>query len=169
MDWELCKLQPDFIDLDEYLLSDGTSATFYGYELTPQCRTDRAALNNVPAAGGGADRTDLFGEFFQPFGILPPGNMMFPPNNDTDFAGVYGPYTPTACDGFQYQERNQEDTSLEVRLTSPQDQSVRWIAGAYFTDIEREVVVAYGADQGQDFLRQPYVAPSGPNPTDLLF
>ena len=156
-------------DLDEYLLSDGTSATFYGYELTPQCRTDRAALNNVPAAGGGADRTDLFGQFFQPFGILPPGNMMFPPNNDTDFAGVYGPYTPTSCDGFQYQERNQKDASLEVRLTSPQDQPLRWIAGAYFADIEREVVVAYGADQGQGFLRQPYVAPTGPNPTDLLF
>ena len=95
--------------------------------------------------------------------------MMFPPNNDTDFAGVYGPYTPTTCDGYQYQERNQQDTSLEVRLTSPQDQPVRWIAGAYFTDIDREVVVAYGADQGQGFLRQPYVPPSGPNPTDLLF
>ena len=156
-------------DLDEYLLSDGTSATFYGYELTPQCRADRAALNNVPAAGGGADRADLFGPFLQPFVILPPGNMMFPPNNDTDFAGVYGPYTPTACDGFQYQERNQQDTSLEVRLTSPQDQAVRWIAGAYFADIDREVVVAYGADQGQGFLRQPYVGPTGPNPTDLLF
>ena len=51
-------------DLDEYLLSDGTSATFYGYELTPACRDGRAALNNVPAAGGGADRTDLFGSSF---------------------------------------------------------------------------------------------------------
>ncbi len=156
-------------DLDEYLLSDGTSATFYGYELTPACQSDRATLNNTPAGLGGADRTDLFGDFFQPFGVFPPGNGQFPPNNVLDFEGIYGPYTPTACDGYQYQERNQQDTSIEVRFTSPQDQSVRWIAGLYAAEIDREVVVAYGADTGAGFLRQPYIDPTGPNPTDLLF
>jgi len=140
-------------DLEEYLLSDGTSATFYGYELTPACQADRATLNSFT-------RADLFGPAFQPFGVLPPG---------ADFAGVYGPYTPTSCDGYQYQERNQNDISAEVRITSPQDSELRWLAGAYATQIEREVVVAYGADQGLGFLRQAYVAPSGPNPTDLLF
>ena len=156
-------------DLDEYLLSDGTSATFFGYELHPQCRDDRLTLNNFPAAFGGADRTDLFGEFFNPQGVFPPGNGEFPPNNVFDFAGVYGPYTPTSCDGFQYQERNQKDLGFELRFTSPQDQSLRWIAGIYAAEIDREVVVAYGADQGQGFLRQPYIPPGGPNPTDLLF
>jgi iron complex outermembrane receptor protein len=29
--------------------------------------------------------------------------------------------------------------------------------------------VGYGADQGLGYLRQPYVDPTGPNPTDLLF
>ena len=149
-------------DLDEYLLSDGTSATFYGYELTPTCQSDRATLNNFPAAFGGAERTDLFGEFFNPFGV-------FPNDGVNDFAGVYGPYTPTACDGYQYQERNQSDISFEFRVASPQDQSLRWIAGIYATEIDREVVVAYGADQGLGFLRQPYIDPTGPNPTDLLF
>ena len=156
-------------NLDEYLLSDGTSATFYGYELTPACRADRAVLNNAPGALGGANRTDLYGDFFNPFGIFPPGNGMFPPNNDFDFAGVYGPYTPTSCDGFQYQERNQSDLGFELRFTSPQDNDWRWIAGIYAAEIDREVVVAYGADQGLGFERTPYVAPSGPNPTDLLF
>jgi iron complex outermembrane receptor protein len=145
-------------DLDEYLLSDGTSATFYGYELTDQCQTDRATINSFT-------RPDLFGEPLAPFLVLPPGGGAVPP----DFSGVYGPYTPTSCDGFQYQERNQQDTSFELRLTSDDDQKIRWIAGAYFLHIDREVVVAYGADQGQGFLRQPYVPPSGPNPTDLLF
>jgi len=140
-------------DLEEYLLSDGTSATFYGYELTPACQADRATLNSFA-------RPDLFGPLFEPFGVLPPG---------ADFVGVYGPYTPTSCDGYQYQERNQKDYSAEVRLTSPQDQPLRWLAGAYATKIEREVVVAYGADQGLGFLRQPFVAADGPNPTDLLF
>jgi len=46
---------------------------------------------------------------------------------------------------------------------------LRWIAGIYAAEIDREVVVAYGADQGQGFLRTPYVPASGPNPTDLLF
>jgi iron complex outermembrane receptor protein len=142
-------------DLDEYLLSDGTSATFYGYELTAACQADRATLNSFT-------RTDLLGEPFQPFGILPPG-----PGND--FEGIYGPYTPLSCDGYQYQERNQQDSSVEVRFTSPQDQSTRWIAGIYAAEIDREVVVAYGADTGAGFLRQPYIDPTGPNPTDLLF
>lgn len=142
-----------FNDLEEYLLSDGTSATFYGYEVTPTCQADRATLNSFT-------RTDLFGEPFQPFGVLPPPD---------DFLGVYGPYTPTSCDGYQYQERNQKDSSVEIRFTSPQDQSTRWIAGLYATEIDREVVVAYGADQGLGFLRQPYIDATGPNPTDLLF
>ena len=140
-------------DLEEYLLSDGTAATFYGYELTPSCQSDRAELNSFT-------RPDLFGEPFNPFGVLPPG---------ADFQGVYGPYTALSCDGFQYQERNQSDVSLDVRLVSPQDQPMRWIAGLYAADIEREVVVSYGADQGQGFVRAPYVPASGISPTDLLF
>ncbi len=142
-------------DLDEYLLSDGTSATFYGYDLTAACQADRATINSF-------SRPDLLGDPLQPFLVLPPG-----PGND--FAGIYGPYTPTACDGYQYQERNQKDASFEIRFTSPQDRPIRWIAGIYVTEIEREVVVAYGADTGQGFLRQPYIGPTGPNPTDLLF
>ncbi|TQV82668.1 TonB-dependent receptor [Exilibacterium tricleocarpae] len=149
-------------NLEEFLLSDGTSASFYGYEVTDQCLADRTTLNNAPAALGGSDRTDLFGDFFAPFGVLPP-------SPDTNFVGVYGPYTPTACDGYQYQERNQEDFSGELRFTSDQTASLRWIAGLYFAEIERDVVVAYGADTGRGFLRQPYVDPTGPNPTDLLF
>jgi len=158
LDWADMTTIFSYTDLEEYLLSDGTSATFYGYELTPACQNDRLTLNSFT-------REDLFGPFFQPFGVLPPGGGAKPP----DFSGVYGPYTPTACDGFQYQERNQEDYSIEVRFTSPQDQALRWIAGAYVADIDREVVVAYGADQGLGFNRSPYVPPTGPNPTDLLF
>ena len=145
-----------FNDLDEYLLSDGTSATFYGYELTPACQADRATLNSFA-------RPDLFGGVLDPFLVLPPAPA------GADFAGIYGPYTPTSCDGYQYQERSQQDTSVEIRFTSPQDRSLRWIAGLYATEIDREVVVAYGADTGAGFLRQPYIDPTGPNPTDLLF
>ncbi|QFU74381.1 TonB-dependent receptor [Halioglobus maricola] len=142
-------------DLEEYLLSDGTSATFYGYEFTPACQSDRETLNSFT-------RPDLFGPFFNPYAVLPPGP-------DGDFAGVYGPYTATSCDGYQYQERNQEDLSIDARLVSSGTDNLRWIAGVYMAEIEREVVVAYGADQGQGFERAPYVPADGPNPTDLLF
>lgn len=141
--------------LEEYLLSDGTAATFYGYELTPSCQADRAALNSF-------NRPDLFGAPLSPFLVLPPGA-------GNDFAGIYGPYTATSCDGYQYQERNQEDLSFDARLVSNSDGPINWIAGIYLAEIEREVVVAYGADTGAGFLRQPYVPASGPNPTDLLF
>ncbi len=140
-------------NLEEYLLSDGTSASFYGYEVTPSCQSDRETLNSFT-------RPDLFGDVLAPFLVLPPGQ---------DFEGVYGPYTATTCDGYQYQERNQEDLSFDARLSSPADQPLRWIGGIYLAEIEREVVVAYGADQGQGFTRAPYVPVTGPNPTDLLF
>jgi len=157
-DWQLdfANLIASFAynDLEEYLLSDGVSATFYGYELTNGCQTDRATLNSFT-------RTDLFGDPLDPFLVLPPG---------ADFQGIYGPYTATSCDGYQYQERNQEDMSIDVRLVSDSDSAINWIAGLYCAEIEREVVVAYGADTGVGrFERAPYVPASGPNPTDLLF
>ncbi|MDB9952820.1 TonB-dependent receptor [Porticoccaceae bacterium] len=158
-----------YSDLEEYLLSDGTSATFYGYEMTESCLGDRATLNNAPEAFGGADRQDLFGGFFSPFGVLHPTAPVEIAPNGPNFSGIYGPYTPTTCDGYQYQERNQSDTSLELRLTSDDDAEISWIAGVYAAEIEREVTVSYGADTGNGFLRQGYVGPTGPNPTDLMF
>ena len=157
--------------LDEYLLSDGTSGAFYGYRTTTPCRT-RGDLNSV-------DSGHLFGPALEPF-FLPRRSPQYngsPPatdpteENEANPAtyGIIGPYTPTTCDGYQYQERNQSDTSLEVRFASDQDQALRWIAGVYYAALEREVVVAYGYDQGLGFARQPYVPATGPNPTDLLF
>ena len=142
-------------DLEEYLLSDGTAATFYGYELTPACQAGRAELNSF-------SRPDLYGAPLSPFLVLPPGE-------GNDFQGIYGPYNPTTCDGYQYQERNQTDLSFDARLVSNSDGPFRWIGGIYAAQIDREVVVAYGADTGNGFLRQPYVPSTGPNPTDLLF
>ena len=71
-----------YSDLDEYLLSDGTSATFYGYEITPACQSDRATLNSFT-------RPDLFGEFFQPFGVLPPA-LYRPHRPQSDRPAVLG-------------------------------------------------------------------------------
>jgi len=161
MDWAQDAFTTTFIaaynNLNENLLSDGTSATFYGYEITDACQESRTSLNSFT-------RPDLFGPPLAPFLVLPP-----PSAGGANFAGIYGPYTPTTCDGYQYQERNQSDLSFELRLTSPQDQKIRWIGGLYYLNIDREVVVGYGADLGKGFELQPYIPPTGKNPTDLLF
>ncbi|MDC0404447.1 TonB-dependent receptor, partial [Porticoccaceae bacterium] len=150
-----------YSDLEEYLLSDGTSASFYAYDQTTQCVQDRETLNNNPA---GADRSDLFGGYLSPFAVNQPAL-----DGGEGVLAIYGPYTPTSCDGYQYQERNQTDTSVELRFTSDEDSELRWIAGLYMAEIERDVVVAYGQDTGNGFLLQPYVPADGPNPTDLMF
>jgi len=139
-------------DLEEELLSDGTSAAFGGYSAVPACAASITAetiglINGNPPS------------FF--FGA--PGEAPTAANS------LLSAYTATACDGYQYQARNQQDQSLELRLASPTDQSVRWIVGGYLANIEREVTVSYGADLGQGFIAAPFVPATGPNPTDLLF
>ena len=46
---------------------------------------------------------------------------------------------------------------------------MRWLAGVYFADIDRDVVVSQGSNSGGDFLTQEFVPTGGPNPTDLLY
>ena len=81
---------------------------------------------------------------------------------------LLGPYTPTRCDGTQYQVRNQEDISFELRLTSPGDQDIRWSAGMYYLDVSREVGVNQGTDKGLGITERMYVAPNGNNPTEQM-
>ena len=135
-------------DQDNFFLTDGTSAAFFLYSLTASCQTtnDARALDTpLPA----------------PFFYVPSGGGFV--------SSFLPPYSPTTCDGYQYQSRNQTDTSLEVRLTSPGDQRVRWLAGAYFADIDRDVIVSQGSDSGGGFVQAGFVPTGGPNPTDLLY
>jgi len=130
-----------------YFLTDGTSAAFGLYNNIPQCAAD---LQNQ--TGGPLPSPTFYAATFGlPFNVLP----------------AYGPST---CDGYQYQQRDQKDASLELRITSPGDQALRWQAGLYVADIKRHVVVSQGSDPGNgNLLAQAFVPSSGPNPTDLLF
>lgn len=142
-------------DQENFFLTDGTSAAFFLYSLTPSCiQSDaaRSADTPLPAPFFYANPTGAFVESFLP------------------------PYSQTTCDGYQYQQRDQEDTSFEIRLASPGDQHLRWIGGLYYGDIERRVVVSQGADQSgalagpaPNLLAQAFVPVTGPNPTDLLY
>jgi iron complex outermembrane receptor protein len=129
-------------DQTNFFLTDGTSAAFGLYASTPQCQADIAA---------------------QVGGPLP---------SPTFYAGansVLPPYSPSRCDGYQYQQRDQKDASAEIRLASPSDQRLRWLGGLYYADIKRHVVVSQGSDTGTGFDAQAFVPSSGPNPTDLLY
>ncbi len=129
-------------DQTNFFLTDGASAAFGLYSRTPWCQADLAAEVGGP---------------------LP---------SPTFYAGansVLPPYSPTRCDGYQYQQRDQKDASVEVRLASPGDQPFRWLGGVYYADIKRHVVVSQGADTGLGFEKQAFVPSTGPNPTDLLY
>jgi iron complex outermembrane receptor protein len=146
-------------DQTNFFLTDGASDAFFLYALTPSCAESFAArLVDTP--------------------LPPPFNYGNPPGTIVSFtpytSSFQPPYGPTTCGGYQYQQRDQEDMSLELRVTSPGDQRLRWVAGVYFADIERHVVVSQGGDQTgaslqQNFLTQAFVPTSGPNPTDLLY
>jgi len=138
--------------LEEFLLSDGTSGAFGGYFGVPACAASNTASNLAL------------------INSLPPGFSFAAPGTAPSGANsVLGPYLPHTCDGYQFQSRDQDDISIEVKLTSEQDQSTRWLVGAYYAEIERDVAVSYGADLGKGFEYKSYVPASGKNPTDLMF
>ncbi len=164
-------------ELEEHLLSDGTSAAFGLYSFDFGGAPDLSGPNVGAAQNAcSASYQDLVasGRFAPgsnpPFFAFPgtvPGVAV-----DLGIAPFYGlnallsPYTPSTCDGYQYQERNQDSTSLELRIASPDGGDVTWMAGVYFSQIDREVVVSYGADLGDGFFgRTPFVQ----GRTDLLF
>jgi iron complex outermembrane receptor protein len=134
-------------DQENFFLTDGTSAAFGLYATNPVCQASIA----VGAAN---------------FPLQPPFNYGTPPTRADIFLP---PYSNTTCDGYQYQQRDQQDLSFEVRLASPGDQPVRWLAGAYYGDIERRVVVSQGSDLARGFQATAFVPTSGSNPTDLLY
>ena len=147
-------------DLEEDLLSDGTSGAFAVYSTVPgnaafdQCV---ATFNEIGADG--------YASLLQsPFFAFPDGGPPVAGQNS-----LLPPYGADSCDGYQYQERNQESTSFEARIASNSDGRLRWMGGVYYAHIEREVIVGYGADQGLGFETQAYVPPEGRNPTDQLF
>lgn len=152
-------------DQTNYFLTDGTSAAFNLYtfqnldtnnpfQATSLCQSTNDAHLNDPGY-----RPPFFGV---------PSNLWFTPAGGGG-SGFLPPYGPETCGGYQYQQRDQTDTSIEVRLVSPGDQSLRWVAGAYFADIDRHVVVSQGADLGVPLKPKAFIPTGGSNPTDLLY
>ena len=153
LDWATLTAWLLYSNIDNNLISDGTSAAFGFFNTDPVCQATTADLN---ARGVTLPPPQILG--------TTPVPIIFTP----DFSGsFFGPYTPTTCDGIQEQLRNQEDISFEFRLTSPEDQALRWMGGAYFLDINRQVGVSLNRDSGQPPVRG-LLQPAGPNRTEQL-
>ena len=123
MDWATATGWFLYSDIEQEFISDGTSGSFGLFAAEPDCVASTAALFAA--------------------GVTLPGPTGLGPTPGTSFLG---PYTPTTCDGYQFQVRNQEDFSVDVRLTSPDEDRLRWQAGLYYLHLEREVGVATGID-----------------------
>ena len=140
-----------YSDIDNAFGADGTSGAF-GFFFGDQSCLD--SLAEIVNAGQGFS--------------LPSPQYIATSDPSVPNGLLLGPYTPTRCDGTQYQVRNQEDISFEIRLTSPDDQAIRWSTGMYYLDLTREVGVNQGVDKGKGIVPRMYVAPNGNNPTEQM-
>lgn len=128
MEWATVTSWFLYSDMDNDFYSDGTSGAFGFFNLEDNCLQSSTDLTLAGVT-------------------LPPPQILVPSDGSFGADPIFGPYTPTSCDGTQYQERNQEDYSVEVRVASPSDQRLRWLVGGYYLDLEREVGVNLGVDE----------------------
>ena len=124
--------------------ADGTSGAFGFFNQDAPCRASIAALSTA----GFKLPSPLF------LGGTPEGSLI-------------GAYSPSQCDGTQYQVRNQEDISGEVRIAGDPKSRFRWQAGVYGLGLNREVGVNLGIDRGFGVIRQLYTNDPR-NPTEQL-
>jgi iron complex outermembrane receptor protein len=154
-----------YSDVKQNLVADGTSADFARY-ISPalgvpanptniavqnQCFATTAANTGFPV-----NQPGFIGAIPVPFIFA------------TSTGSTFGPYSPTTCDGIQFQVRNQRDFSGEVRLVSNSDGPFSWQLGAYYLHIDRTVGVSLSADTGAGVIKQLYNGPTTSNPTSLL-
>jgi iron complex outermembrane receptor protein len=140
-----------YSDVDNKLGADGTSGAFGFFWGDQQC----------------IDTTNANGFFpLNPPQLLVPQDA-FGAGTGGPPGSLYGAYTPTSCDGTQYQERNQDDLSFELRLRSKDDQRLRWEGGLYYLNIDREVGVNLGIDTGAGVVKSLFTTDPA-NPTEQL-
>ncbi len=127
LDWGTLSAWVLHADMEDGYIADGTSGSF-GFFF------DEATCIQTAMETAG-------------FPVQSPGILTGDPNTS-----VWTPFSPSTCDGFQYNEHNQTDTSFQVSLTSGADQRLRWQTGIYFLDLERYVGVSQQRDDGRDNL-----------------
>lgn len=152
-----------YSDVDQALTADGTSADFARFIPFPA---------NTPAAVAASNSCFASTAALTGFPVNQPGFIGTSPVPfifDVANGSTFGPYSPTTCDGTQFQIREQTDISAEIRLASNSDGPLGWQIGAYFLNIDRDVGVSIGADLGQGIIPQLFNDANSTNPTSQLF
>jgi iron complex outermembrane receptor protein len=155
-----------YSDVKQDLTAEGTSADFARY-ISPALGAPANATNLAVQNACFASTAALTGYPVNAPGAIgaTPVPFLFAPTNGSTF----GPYSPTTCDGTQYQMRKQRDFSGELRLASNDDGPMSWQFGGYYLHIDRSTAVSLGADLGLGVIKQPYNAPGSSNPTSQLY
>jgi iron complex outermembrane receptor protein len=137
-----------YSDIKNDFGSDGTSATYGFFWGEPTCQNSLRAAPPNGVAGFAAPAPQFYGP--------------------TPATSVLGPYTATSCDGTQYQVRNQEDVSFELRIASSGDERLRWLAGLYYLNIDREVGISTGIENAGRVIPQLFIPRGQLNSTEQL-
>ena len=149
-----------FSNVDQSLVADGTSADFARFlsaaNPAAQPAVNACFASTAALTGYKVNQPGFIGQIPVPF--------LFAPATGSTF----GPYSPTTCDGTQFQIRRQHDISTEWRLESTGNGPLHWQVGGYYLHIDRTVGVSLGADEGKGVLPNLYNAPDSTNPTTLL-
>lgn len=154
LDFAELSLAGTYNKMDNAFISPGVSNAFGIYNANPVCQSEYdTAVNSV------LDDPDSPYAVDAPFFYVP-GNIG---------ASFLPPYPPISCGGNQYQQRDQQDWSLETRLTSTGDGGLDWMVGAYYAHIKRHLVVAYSGDLAQGDLVFGFADDTARNPTDLYY
>ncbi|MDI9347197.1 MAG: TonB-dependent receptor [Methylacidiphilales bacterium] len=132
-----------FNDQKNKLLADGASAAFSTYFGTTSCQDTSGQVNS---------------------GLLPSFPLPFGTASTYPNVGFYPPYSVTTCDGYQYQQRDQRDITLDLRYKSDPSLDTLWTVGMSIYQINRHVIVAQGEDFGTGVPFEGF-SPQ----TDLLF
>lgn len=152
-----------YSDVKNDLVADGTSADFARYTF-PGATPASVAASNACFASTAA----LTGFPLNPpasIGAIPVPFIFAPANGST-----FGPYAPSTCDGIQYQLRNQQDISAEIRVASNDSGApLQWQFGGYYLNIDRQVGVSLSADLGKGVIKNLYNGPNSTNPTSQLY
>lgn len=112
-------------------IGGGTSGAFRFFDNEPSCLATRAATD------GEVQNQEPFSKYAAIFGYAQP-------------------YSPTTCDGHQYNYRSQKDVVTEVRLVSLPGGPLQWQLGANYIYIDRRYCINLTLDTGVGGSRECY-------------
>ncbi len=114
-------------------IAGGTSGAFGFFANEPNCIRTRAAT--APDVTG-IPNQEPFTKYYDAFGFAQP-------------------YSPSTCDGIQYNDRTQKDVVSEIRLVSPDNGSaLSWQIGSSYIYIDRRVCINLTLDTGLSASRE---------------